>query len=321
MTILAVSPFSGACGISEYMHYLADALTAQGLPVDVEENLHPSAVLGRKTLLPITLLNYQAALLSQWHPEHIREVQAKGSKVVVVWHDSGVPNSDHCRAVCAAADAFILHEPFDDVPGNGYYLRQGVPEWQNPFYFEILRSQQVEKGLWWYDQPVVGSVGLSLGYRNFDLLCEGAALAGWGVLLIASTATDEDMARWQTINPATAVVRQFLPRDQVISYLSGCSATANLVVTNNAGTSGAIRQCLAARKPIIAFRSRQFRDLEHEPAIRWLDNGTASSVATALCPADHSLHAGLDYQVVQLAHVDSWTRRGKEIAAIIRELL
>ena len=38
-------------------------------------------------------LNYQAALHSRWQPETIQRAKALGCKVLVTYHDSGVPNS------------------------------------------------------------------------------------------------------------------------------------------------------------------------------------------------------------------------------------
>jgi hypothetical protein len=317
--VLAVSPFSGTCGISEYMHYLHDALhrADRTLILDVEENLHPDAVLSRSKLPPVIFLNYQAALLSQWHPEHIREVQAKGSKVLVLWHDSGHPNTEQGKALAAVADRFVVHEPFDDLPETARHIQHGVPAWQDPFYFELIRSQQVEKGLWWYDQPVVGSVGLSLWYRNYDRLCEGSALAGWGALLLAPNATEADEARWHRLNPAARVIRLFLPRDQVISYLSGCTATAFLVDAHHGGVSGSIRQGIAACRPLYAYRARIFCDLADEPAIRWVDTPTAEALADALSRTPD----GRDFGLVRLAARDRWSAVATVWAALIRELL
>lgn len=313
-----VGPYGGQCGIGQYAEYLWENLRANdpGLKVDTEPDLHPQAVLKLETLPRVVILNYQAALLSQWHPAHIKEVQTRGAKVLTIWHDSGVPNSDQCKAICAASDHFILHEPYEDLPAHGTYLRQGVPAWEDPAYFWYLRQQQVREGKWWFEQPVVGTVGLSLGYRNIDLLCKASYEAGWGVLVVASKATDDEVTNWTCYNPAAVIIREFLPKEHLVSYLAGCDATAQLTVTNNAGTSGAIRQCLAARKPLIAFKSRQFRDLEDELAIQWLDDGSINGVADAL--ENSAMWDRLP--IVRLAHRDSWTRAATVFGRLIRDL-
>lgn len=316
--ITLVSTFGEACGIAEMAAYWKEAIEPEGFKVEVVTDLHPRTVLDRKTPPKLTVLNYHAALLSQWHPEHIHEVQARGGRVLSIYHDSGVPNSDQCKGICEASDHFILHEPYDDLPPHGTYLRQGIPDWQDPVYFDLLKQAQCRADLWWRDQPIVGTVGLSLGYRNIDLLCEAAALAGWGVLVIASKATNEEVGRWGSLNPAVAIVREFIPKEQVVSYLSGCSATAQLLVTNNNGTSGGVRQCLAARRPLVALRSRQTRDLESEAAIHWIDNGSPQGVAEAL---ESLPSGGVDHGIVRIAARDSWVNQAKVYARIARELL
>ena len=322
VAVTLVSTYGIPCGVAGYAEYLVENLKSvdPGLKVEVLTDLHPKAMLERADLPAVIILNYHAALHSQWHPEHIREMRRRGSKTVVIWHDSGVPNSDHCKAICAASDHFILHEPYDDLPEHGTYLRQGIPAPEDDFFFWTLQQQMHREGLWWRGQPIVGTVGLSMGYRNIDVLCQAAELAGWGVLVIASRATDEDVASWKGFCPATTVIREFIPKEQVVSYLSGCQATANLVLTNNAGTSGGVRQCIAARKPMIAFRSRQFRDIQDEGAICWLDDGSPEGVATAL---EHMGCAGHEpfSPMVRLAHRDSWTHQAKVYSSICRELL
>ena len=317
--VMLVGPYGGQCGIGQYAEYWRESLfaTNDDLKVHTETDLHPNVVLERSKLPPVIVLNYQAALLSQWHPSHIFEVQSRGSKVLTIWHDSGVPNSDHCKLICEASDHFVLHEPYDDLTPNGTYLRQGIPSWEDPVKFWLLKQEMNRTERWWGEQPIVGTVGLTMGYRNVDLLCRAAHLAGWGVLVLASRATDQEVTDWTALNPACHVVRDFLPKEDVVSYLAGCDATAQLVVTNNAGTSGGIRQCLAARKSLIAFRSRQFRDLEREPAIHWLDDGSVEAVADALEHSD--LWPRLP--IIRLAARDSWLNASKVYANIIRDLL
>lgn len=317
--VLIVSTWDVPCGVSEYAAYWVDALTTAEpkFKVEVVSDLHPHGVLlNREKLPPIVVLNYQAALLSQWHPEHIQEVQHRGSKVFTIWHDSGVPNTDHCKAICGASNSFALHEPFDDLPRHGHYIRHGVPEWEHWRAFHILKCGLVRDDTWWASQPVVGSVGLSNQYRNHDLLCKASALAGWGALIIAPNATDEEVALWTSLNPAAHIIREFLPRHEVVSYLAGCTAVAYLLVTNNAGVSGSVRQGIASRQPILAFRSRILRDLENEPAIRWIDDGSPDGVAKALIAVPPGNN--VDYGIVALAAKDSWANQGRKYAEILR---
>jgi hypothetical protein len=66
------------------------------------------------------------------------------------------------------------------------------------------------------------------------------------------------------------IITMWLDAKEIVEVLAGCTATAFLYSTGNSGTSGAIRLGIAARRPMIAFPSRQNRDLYNEPAIDWV---------------------------------------------------
>ena len=305
--IAIVSTWNTPCGIAEYAAYWVEAVKAADptLKIEVVSDLHPNAIFNRPTLPDVIFLNFQAALLSQWHAEHIKEAQRRGARVLTTYHDSGVPNSDQCKAICGASDYFVIHEPFDDLPAHGEFMRQGIPAgaWS---------------GVHRRPYPVVGTVGFPSGYKNFDLLCEASALAGWGCHLLAPNATDEQCERWGVLNSNVEIQRGFTPRADVVSILSTCDATAFLYVCNANGTSGAIRQGIAARRPVVAIRGRQFRDLEDEQAIHWIVDGSPSSVARTLTQLPSVL---FDHGIVLLAEMDSWSNKGRRYAEIIRRLL
>ena len=315
MNVWIVSTWEQPCGISEYAAYLTEAVT-QADPSIVHTpitDLHPNGVFQRGGEMPdLVVLNYHSALLSQWQPEHLRALKAKGIPTVCVWHDSGVPNSDHCTSIHAVADAFGVHEPCEDLPG-AHYWRQGVPALTQPPFATP-----------WEARPVVGTVGFPFGWKGFDLLCEAAAQAGWSVLLLAPNATAEDVQRWFALNPHLAVTQTFLPREEVVARLAGCDATAFCYNAANTGTSGAIRQGIAARKPVIASRfpfGRQFRDLQADPlaarAITWVEPSLEAVVAAL----SQVKIAPIDAGMVALAEQDSWKGLGVKYSQLYRELV
>lgn len=331
--VLLVTTWGTACGIAEHSALLKEAVEAadpeiQLYPSDVAlDPTHPFLRWDPPARVPdIVHLNYHAALHSRWTPGYIESVR-KRAKVLVTYHDTGLPNSDQAKGICAAADAFVVHEPYMDLPGNGHYWRQGVPGWSGGFQFD-------PRGPLGY-RPVVGTVGFPFPWKNYDLLCEAAARADWGVLLIAPQATEAQIARWQALNPALLVLADFLPRGTVAAWLAGCDATAFLYSCANTGTSGAIRQGIAARKPVLALSScRQFRDLEGdrsgipgctegsyihaERAITWIYDGSVGGVAQALSQVRLQR---VDPGIVALAHRDSWASLGARYAALYRSLL
>src|SRR5262245_61243449 len=149
--VLLITTWQTACGIAEHSAMLKEAVEAADPDIEVVPDalsLDP-VMLDDARGINLVHLNYQAALHSRWTPERIRELRQLRLPVVVTYHDSGVPNSEHCQAVIDAADAAVVHEPFDDLPdGKTRYWRMGVPEWSPPL--ELLTTDS---------RPILGSLG------------------------------------------------------------------------------------------------------------------------------------------------------------------
>jgi hypothetical protein len=287
----------GACGIAEHSAYLAEAVHRADPAIMLQpcaECLDPAYWPYRdpaETRLPeIIHLNYHAALHSRWTPDAIQQWQARGCKVTVTYHDTGVPNSEQCRAIYEVADAFVVHEPCADL-SHAIYWRQGVPDWEAPWlYFET--------------RPILGTVGFDFPWKNYPLVREAAAEAGWAVTILGGA-------------------DQFISRREVVGRLAGCDATVFLYNNCNTGTSGAIRQGIAARKPVIATQypyGRQFRDLAH--------NVLGNRVITWIEPSVEQLVDALtrvrigrcDPGIVALAEQDSWTKLGHKYAELFHKI-
>jgi hypothetical protein len=211
-----------------------------------------------------------------------------------------------------------VHEPFDDLDGNVHYIRQGVPGWASP----VINDLHIAS--WCGRRPIVGTVGFPFPWKNYELLCEASALAGWAVLLLAPGASDAQVLNWQALNPHSLIIREFTPRGQVVSYLAGCDATAFLYSCANTGTSGAIRQGIAARKPVLASHPsacRQNRDLFENSvgyaSIQWLQDLSITGVKEALSAC---ILQRVDPRVVALAAQDSWATIGRRYAALYRQM-
>lgn len=314
MRVTLVTTWDAACGISEHAWYLKAAIEGAdpSIRIEPEPDLHPDAVLLRPGAVNWLWLNYHAALHSRWTPEAVKVAQTKGMKVGITYHDTGVPNSEQCRALHAVADAFVIHEPAEDLPG-AVYLRQGVPE----------MAPVVGGGKRLFPQlPVVGTVGFPFPWKNIELLCDAAERAGWAVLLLTPGATEEQVAKWKAIHGGIHVRTEFTPRAEVIKLLASCDATAFLYSNANTGTSAAIRQGIAARKPVIASsvaNCRQFRDLDEDEiarnAIRWVGDLTPDKVADALTFVEP---LAFDPWIARLAHQDRWQVSGEAYARILR---
>jgi len=311
MNIGLVTTWDIPCGIAEHAAYLVDAVEAADptLHHTIVSDLHPDAVLQQPAgTFDLLVLNYHAALHSQWTPAHLHAAHTKGLPVLVVYHDSGTPNTDQCKGMVAAADCAVVHEPFEDLEGHVHYLRQGVPAWAWAYTFP--RTVDAWCGL----RPVVGTVGFPFPWKNYDLLCEASALAGWATLIIAPGATPEQVAGWTARQPHLQVITTFRYRHEVTAWLAACDATAFLYSCQNGGTSAAIRQGIAARKPVLALRDcRQFCDLWGTDAIHWITNGSPSGVARALAVTPIQR---VDAGIVAVAERDSWANMGRRYAQL-----
>jgi hypothetical protein len=301
------------CGIEAHSRQLLGAVRAADPSIEITpsaEVLDPE-VRGYKPY-DLIHLNYHAGLHSRWTPEWVRRIQQSyNKKVVITYHDTGVPNSTQCLDLYRDADAFIVHEPCADLP-NAYYWRQGVP---------VHDGRHGHRSALHRIGPVLGTVGHDFPWKNFDLLATETATAGWGLVICTPAMTVEREEQLRGLNPRLTVFRDFGDED-TLATLAECDATAFLYVTHNTGTSGAIRQGIAAKKPILAFSTcRQFRDL--------YEDGTLGRHAIWWCDTVDSLRQRLrwmtlgrfDPGVAQLAERDSWVHLGRRYAALYRSLV
>lgn len=317
MKVLLVSTWQTACGIAEHAAYLKEAVEAADPSIELLPHpgaLNPVEVIQRENWVTdrdhLVHLNYHAALHSRWTPDAIRQVQALGLKVLVTYHDTGVPNSDQCKAVIDAADAAVVHEPFDDLPAEKTrYWRMGVPDWTAP-----------TRASWCGGRPVLGTIGFPFPWKHYDQLARVTAEAGWAFLVVAPSCTLEQQILWHELNPYTRVVPEFIARGDALSLLAGCDATAFSYVCHNTGQSGAILQGIAARKPVIALKTcRQFRALHEDQlghyAIRWCETFEGIAMHLYTIPIQR-----VDPFTVALAEQDSWAKLGAKYAALYRSL-
>ena len=318
LKVLLVSTWNTSCGIAEHAAYLKESVEAADATIQIVPApvlLNPDDLISIADVptydSPIVHLNYQAALHSRWNADRIRRWQEGGHKVVVTYHDSGVPNSDQCKAICAAADYFVIHEPYDDLPGHGEYLRMGVPEYRGTLYPPHPEANR---------RPIVGTCGHDFPWKCWPELAGWAQVAGWGLRICTPEITDERRHEIRSINPWTEFCVG-LDRETLVDALHGCDATAFVNVCHNTGQSGAILQGIGARKPVIALSTcRQYRSLYLDEmgreAIRWVETFAAVSYQLTTLPLSR-----VDTRLLPLAEHESWRHVGARYAAIYRSLL
>lgn len=333
--VLLVTSWGVACGIAEHAAMLKDAVETQSaLRLCIPSGsgfqpVHPKVIDDNWEGWPIIHLNYHAALHSAWTPEWVAHFEVKrNARVIVTYHDTGVPNSEQCQRLYDVASEFIVHEPAEDLGLSAHYWRMGVSEPASPLLFGTREPYEANGHFpdsvcfkRYSVQPVLGTIGFPFPWKNYDSLAQVTRDLGWALLLIAPQATDAQIATWRMTNPDTHVRTEFLPRQTALSLLSGCDATAFTYVCHNTGQSGALLQGIAARKPVIALKTcRQFRALYEDP----LGRSTIKWAETFLDVAAHLRHVKIqriDPGILALAEQESWAGVGLKHIQLYQELL
>ena len=319
MNVLLVTSWGVQCGIASHSAYLKQAVEQADPSIQVRPDaawLDPNV----PPAVPIDLihLNYHAGLHSRWTPAAIaiwRE--AYRIPVLVTYHDTGVPNSDQCKAICAAADYFVVHEPYDDLSANGEYLRMGVPT-------HIPTAHQQPISAWYAGRRFLGTVGFDFPWKCWNELARVTAAAGWGFYICTPTLTEVRQAELLQLNPFMLFALGLSDVD-ILVRLHACDATAFTNVCHNTGQSAAILQGIGALKPVIALSTcRQYRALYADPlghiTIRWVE--TFADIEASLNYLRSSpLFTHYDPVVAELAAQDSWTTVGRRYADIYRKLV
>lgn len=328
LRVLLVTSWGTACGIAEYAALLKEAVEAADPEIEVipsAEALDPDHYAVRSLFHDLQLsgidilhLNHHDALHSRWTADHVKDFVDQGLPTLVTYHDSRAQLSDcpKLAALAQVASSVIVHEPVDGL--KAIYWRQGVPgpairpRVYIPWSTGVLGSE-ISAFKAFPQQPVLGTVGFHFPWKNYDRLAQVTGEAGWALVLLANNATAEDEARWRAMNSSILVRREFLPGPEVVNYLAGCDATAWMYECANTGTSGAIRQGLAARKPVIALEGcRQFRDLyDTDAGILWCQDWDDFPLALARVQPQ-----GWHPLVSAFAHRESWVQRGKDHAEL-----
>lgn len=333
LRVLLVTSWGTPCGIAEHSALLKASVEGADPTIEVLPSaaaLDPAALRSIEGI-DLVHLNHHDGLHSRWTAEYVQQLRAQGVPVVVTYHDTRERLADcpKLESFAQQADATIIHEPIDLIRSYSrlHYWRQGVPAAAvNPVEYHATWQRNSQAAGWTYfheacikafpQQPVLGTVGFNFPWKNYDRLAQLTGEEGWALVILSHNATVEEEARWRASNPSILVVRTFLPQDATVNYLAGCDATAFMYECANTGTSGAIRQGIAARKPVIALSTcRQFRDLLAIDAIDWVHDWSELRVLLhGMVPTR------VDPQIHALAEQDSWTRLGAKYAQLYRQV-
>lgn len=305
MRVLLVTSTNLHCGIREYGEMLTEAM--QETHPDVElRPVGPDApaaldfvdsLADTSVEFDLVHINHQAALHSSWTVEHVSELRRRFCPVVVTHHDTferaDILLERGYSFFIGLADHIVVHEPVEGLPFDGpwTYLRQPVPAKEKPLAQPSL---------------TVGSVGFDFPWKNFAKLEELAERAGWQTDIFGGNL-------------------DWVSRKEAVARLAGCHVTAFLYQTGNSGTSAAIRLGLAARRPVIAYPCRQFRDLAGDPethgAVQWVSSEAEFLDKLDRLSHDEGFQRSATDRVKHLADRDSWTNGAEVYYQIYKRVL
>lgn len=334
LRVLLVTSWGVPCGIAEHAKLLKASVEAADPGISVLPSApHLDPNVGIDTdVIDLVHLNHHDGLHSRWTPEHVWYLRNRGLEVVVTYHDTRERLSDcpKLQALSQVASSTIVHEPVEGL--KAIYWRQGVPApAQDPAIYtriaghaEWIDGRRILYPTPWKafpQQPVLGTCGFNFPWKNYDRLAQVTGEEGWALVILSNNATEADEARWCALNSSILVVREFLTQDQVVNYLAGCDATAFMYECANTGTSGAIRQGIAARKPVLALQTcRQFRDLYQDTMGVWWVGGWDSLRDTLQGRRGLEPGVAIDLDTHTLAHAESWDKLGASHAQLYRML-
>lgn len=257
--------------------------------VEYLEYPHPDMMIEKLEPGSIVHVNHHAALHASWTAARVALLQAQDVKVIVTQHDT-FETWDIMRerglTDFTGADALVVHEPVEGIMdrGNVHLIWQGVLD---------LPGSKSER----HEKPTLGLFGFDFPWKNFDLARKIAAEAGWEVMKFGPP-------------------ESYHASEEVVRLLSRCWATAFLYQTGNSGTSAAIRFGLAARRPLVAFKCRQFRDLYDYPGIFWAEDEDDVAEFLELVRDDKDAREGMELAVETTADALDW----EKVAARYKEI-
>lgn len=269
MKVGLVTTWNEPCGISEYSRNLiASCPCCRGSGVEFKILGRPyeaNSLISRASDCDVVNFQYESGFLGIFSPGVMKRFN---KPTVLTLHDSHPENNRAIYPFTNEADAVIVHEKTPD--GFTY-----VPQ-------PIVVGPEL-KGAPTYNYAV--TAGFPLPWKGFELLAYATSiLVQKGILKSARFIgtrnphcdTYSVMHTVKHILSDSDYITVWHEQSEVIRLMQECAVSVFPYVDCKPGISSAVRLGLAARRPIVLSRCRQFRDLfDYEDEIEFVD-GTLS---------------------------------------------
>lgn len=273
MKVALLTTWDEKCGIAEYARNLVAHAKNTEFQVFGRDTIdNGNAILNLPNVLCgndccIMHFNYEPGLFYSIDVDVLTKLRGKGMRLVMTLHTSGAGNNRN--GLTGSFDRVVVHEQttegFEHVP-------MGLPEVQ-------LEEQVIENR--------IGTAGFPFPWKGFHQVAQAAKKLDMGCLVVApkSDHCDTDVMEHfvRDAQPDTEYIKDWLLQEDVIRKLAKCKVNVFAYDGANSGISGAVRMGLAARRPLVVTRCRQFRDLyDYEDEIEFIEDQSPDQIAEGI---------------------------------------
>lgn len=301
MKVVLLTTWDEPCGVAEHSQDLVRALPEVefeiiGRPFSVEKALHSDA--------PIVHLSYEPGLMPAWGVESVQRLRAAGKKTVLTWHVSS--SMFNKSAFTDVFDRTIIHEKTDE----GFtYIPVGIID--PPTDIDVIPN-------------LVGTAGFPFAWKGFWTVAEACQQMGlqYRTSIPKSRHGDAELVKkqLQAICHTTEVNLDYLPKLELIRWMTPCAVQVYAYSGGNAGLSGGVRVGLATGRPTVISQCRQFRDLFEDYAEElYIIPNAQPSVADVCTALEHALVG--DRKPKRILEDMSWTKVAAAHLAVYQGLL
>ena len=270
LRILLVTNSALRCGVARYGRDLAAALTARGHHVVQHHADRCALPLLKPGDVDAVLVNWMAGTIPNVGPDSL----PPGIPSAVYFHESFCRNNAPRCPLWTTADVVFVPEPVE---------REGAR--RPPVYVPMPCPDFVPT-----DKPADNMILLgnsSIRREGFDLALMVAGTHGWHIDF-------GEPGMW------------FSNEDEV-KRLAACTANLYLYSNGWGGQSAAVMSAVAARRPIILSRCRQFETLfPHEDELYFVEDLSPATVAQAVRTVLADMREGWEKRPVKLAKERCW---------------